>query len=221
MQPHNDNLFRLNSAELAQMLRDVRCECVRRTTAETADACSIIKGHEMAKRAVLVAAAGNHSLLLVGCSGTGKTMLRAMAAELGLHETFEVWMCKCGRFSDINCDCTCTTRQIIAVRNKWPQCEITIEVPRVLEREMHSNLRGTSLEDLRQQLQQRTSGTSLVLGESEKRLLAAAVNDKGLDGHSRDSIVRVARTIANLDGSKAIGLPHLCEAINYRPLREG
>ena len=221
MRSHKDNLFRLNSPELALLLRDVRCECLRRTKAETADSCTIIKGHEMAKRAILVAAAGNHSLLLVGSSGTGKTMLRAMAAELGLHETFEAWMCKCGGCGDMLRTCNCTPRQMIAVRSKWPPCEITIEAPHVAEREMHSNLRGTSIEDLRQQLQRRTSATSMLLDESMKRLLANAVAELCFDGHVRESIIRVARTIANLDGSEAIGLPHLCEAINYRPFRVG
>ena len=84
---------------------------------------------------------------------------------------------------------------------------------------MHSNLRGTSTEDLRQQLQRRISATSMLLDESMKRLLANAVAEMGFDGHVRESIIRVARTIANLDGSEAIGLPHLCEAINYRPFR--
>lgn len=219
MQIDNQKLFRLSDADLAKLLRDVRCECARRSQDETADICGIIKGQEMVKRAVLVAAAGQHSLLTVGPSGTGKTMLRAMAAELGLHESFEAWSCKCGGFGDLLRACNCTPRQLNAVRSKWPACEITIEVPRVPERELHSSLRGTSAEDLRQQLREQITVTSLVLDEASKRLLACSVSEMGFDGHVRDSIVRVARTIANLDGSEAIRPQHLCEAINYRPLR--
>jgi predicted ATPase with chaperone activity len=221
MRPHKDNLFRLSASDLAHLLRAVHAECARRAKAETADSCTIIKGQEAAKRAILVAAAGNHSLLLVGSSGTGKTMLRAMAAELGLHETFEAWMCKCGGCGDMLRTCNCTPWQMIAVRSKWPPCEITIEAPHVAEREMHTSLRGTSTEDLRKQLEQRISSTSMLLDESMKRLLANAVAELGFDGHVRDSIIRVARTIANLEGSEVIGLPHLCEAINYRPFRVG
>jgi predicted ATPase with chaperone activity len=83
---------------------------------------------------------------------------------------------------------------------------------------MNTKVRGTSIEELRQQLQRRISSTSIVLGDGVKRLLENAVAELGFDGHVRASIIRVARTIANLDGSEAIGLPHLCEAINYRPL---
>ena len=54
------------------------------------DAAATIYSNEMAKRAVVVAAAGNHTLLLFGPPNCGKTMMRAAALELGLAQGEEI-----------------------------------------------------------------------------------------------------------------------------------
>ena len=43
--------------------------------------------------------------------------------------------------------------------------------------------------------------------------------EMGLDAAARESVLRVAHTIANLDGRENIEAPHICEAVNYRMLR--
>ena len=85
------NLIGLTDTKLAAVHRQVSNEIERRARIATSghDAAAIIFGNEMAKRAVVVAAAGNHSLLLVGPPNCGKTMMRAAALELGLAQTFE------------------------------------------------------------------------------------------------------------------------------------
>ena len=85
------NLLTLNDNKLSTLHRQAAAEIARRAKAATNghDAASIICGNEMAKRALLVAAAGNHSILFVGPPNCGKTMLRAVALELGLGNTFE------------------------------------------------------------------------------------------------------------------------------------
>ncbi|MCA9270426.1 MAG: ATP-binding protein, partial [Planctomycetales bacterium] len=49
-------------------------------------------------------------------------------------------------------------------------------------------------------------------------LLKAAVNEMGLSARAHDKILRTARTIADLDASPSIDVPHISEAINYRML---
>jgi magnesium chelatase family protein len=49
-------------------------------------------------------------------------------------------------------------------------------------------------------------------------LLKAAMEEMGLSARAHDRILRVARTIADLDAADVIGAAHLSEAINYRTL---
>lgn len=54
------------------------------------------------------------------------------------------------------------------------------------------------------------------LNEKEKDYMTNAYNDMQLTARSYHKILRVARTIADLDGSNNIRIPHLAEAICYR-----
>ena len=54
------------------------------------------------------------------------------------------------------------------------------------------------------------------LDEASTELMRRAFDTMGLTARSYDRILRVARTVADLDGSENIQLHHLAEAIQYR-----
>ncbi len=213
------NLVTLTDSTLAALHRQVANEIARRAKAATNgyDAASIVYANEMAKRAVVVAAAGNHSILFIGPPICGKTMLRAVAWELGLGNTFEVRPCPCGYRNDPRRACECRCSQIERHLRKLPVADINIEMFCPAEREMRSP--GTSIAEMRKQIESKTGYESLELGDESRNLLKAAVSELAIDPDARTRIIAIARTIANLDHGERIEARHLCEAINYRAMR--
>ena len=57
-----------------------------------------------------------------------------------------------------------------------------------------------------------------VLDEPSKRLLEKSFDALGLSARAYDKILRIARTIADLDGSENITAEHITEAVQYRSL---
>ena len=118
--------------------------------------------------------------------------------------------------------------------------DIHIEVPAVAFSELSNNTPGTSSAEIREKVLQarliqakRFSGKSTrvnaqlnsrqlrefcVLGTSERNMLRDAVTQHGLSARAHDKILRVSRTIADLDGHDTIQADHIHEAINYRML---
>jgi magnesium chelatase family protein len=68
------------------------------------------------------------------------------------------------------------------------------------------------------QLNSRQLREFCVLGSSERNMLRDAVTQHGLSARAHDKILRVSRTIADLDGHDSIQSDHIHEAINYRML---
>ena len=61
-----------------------------------------------------------------------------------------------------------------------------------------------------------TSSQFCTLSPEGEELMRDAFDTMGLSARSHDRILRVARTIADLDGSEEIGVEHIAEAIQYR-----
>ena len=72
------------------------------------------------------------------------------------------------------------------------------------------------------QMTSRLMAKYAVLGNDSTQLLKTAMNRLNLSARAYDRILKVSRTIADLEGCADIQMPHVAEAINYRNLdREG
>lgn len=211
-------IIRLSDAELLRLRDEATAEIVRRCPADHPIDLSDIKGQEGAKRALLVAIGGRHSILHLGSTGCGKSMLRSVARQFGLLDTFEARSCPCGYANDPRLACRCTASQIHRHLAKLPDTEITVEVPPVSAREWQAKMKGTSSADFQKQLGGMGEIPPLVLDDTGSQLLRTAASEQGLSAAVLDRTMRIAATIAALDRSDQIGVSHVCEAINYRPL---
>ena len=68
------------------------------------------------------------------------------------------------------------------------------------------------------QMTTRQIRTHCELSADAERLLERAMQQQGLTARAHDRILKVARTIADLDGVESLAVSHLAEAIQYRTL---
>lgn len=153
--------------------------------------------------------------------------------------------CPCGYFGDPLKQCTCTPHQRQRYFQKisgplLDRIDIQIEVPRVKYQEIsgHSSAEESS-QTIKQRVvaaralqQQRFSDSSLTNALMSRRdlekycapdaagaeLLREAFRSLRLSGRGHDRILKIARTIADLDKAENIGVSHIAEAIQYRSL---
>ena len=155
--------------------------------------------------------------------------------------------CPCGYRNDPRRDCHCTLPQIERYMSKisgplTDRLDIHIEVPAVPFKELSAQGGGTPSSAMREAVvraraiqQRRFAGSRTrtngkmthkqirqhcTIDDAGMNLLKAAMTELGLSARAHDKILRVARTIADLDGvpDAAIRTEHLSEAINYRML---
>ena len=118
--------------------------------------------------------------------------------------------------------------------------DIHIEVPSVAFRDLSGGTPGTSSEELRRQvavsrqmqaarfhgsptrhnadMTHRQTRQFCKLDDECQNQLKASMTELGLSARAHDKVLRVARTIADLDQCETIRPNHLNEAINYRML---
>lgn len=151
--------------------------------------------------------------------------------------------CRCGWYGHPSGRCTCTDAAVqkYVARISGPlldRIDLHVRVPSV---EYEAMRRKSTPEDsaavrarvnaARVIQQKRFAGTSVscnaymtpgmiaeycTLDEAGERLMKNAFEKMGLTARSHDRILRVARTIADLDGAEQIESIHLAEAIQYR-----
>lgn len=153
--------------------------------------------------------------------------------------------CPCGFFGDHYRECACTPHQIKRYRQKLSgplldRFDLQIEVPRLTFEELETAVATESSKNIQERVEAardiqrrrlKVCGleNNAEMGKSEleafcqvdnkgKLLLQRAFQHLGLSARAYDRILRVARTIADLDNSIEIKGEHLAEAIQYRAL---
>ncbi len=152
--------------------------------------------------------------------------------------------CPCGNYPDMQ-KCSCTPRQIEQYLGKISQpfldrMDLCIETPRVQYQELEATKKEETSEVIRKRvsiardiqkeryktgkadtnamLGPREIATYVRLGKEEKELMEQAFERLGLTARTYHKILRVARTIADLEQSTEVKSIHLKEAIGYRSL---
>mgnify|MGYP001166110265 CR=1 FL=1 len=153
--------------------------------------------------------------------------------------------CKCGNLLDISKQCTCTPRQIHQYLGKLSgplldRIDIQIEVASVKYSDLESSTEGEKSSTIRERVNrtrkiqlERYKGLNIFsnsqlqpamlnkfckLDSEGKALLRNAFDKLGLSARAHGRILKVARTIADMDESEDIKARHLAEAIQYRSL---
>ena len=151
--------------------------------------------------------------------------------------------CKCGWYGHPSGRCTCSESQVEQYMRRisgplLDRIDMYIEVPSVEYEAMRRREQPESSAVIRQRVnaarevqKQRFAGTEVScnaymtpamigrycrLDDAGEKLMQGAFDRLGLTGRSHDRILRMARTIADLEGAEAIEAPHLAEAIQYR-----
>jgi len=151
--------------------------------------------------------------------------------------------CPCGNASDPQKECICTPNQINNYKRKLSgpildRIDLQIEVPRLNFEKITGDTLAEKSEDVRQRIiksrklqLKRFKNTGIFtnaemnnqqlkkfcqIGEPEKELLRLAINKMQFSPRAYFRLLKVARTIADLEGTKDLKVSHLAEAIQYK-----
>lgn len=152
--------------------------------------------------------------------------------------------CPCGYFGDFVRECTCTSAQIQRYQSRLSgplldRIDMHVEVPPVRMKELHTMEQGSSSAAIRERVrtaralqQQRFTGQKGVynngqmgsnllkkhcrLDDRAAEILHRSIEHLGLSARAYHRILKISRTIADLDMSPEITARHVTEAVQYR-----
>lgn len=151
--------------------------------------------------------------------------------------------CPCGYFGDSEKNCTCSLNEIKRYRGKisgplWDRFDIKIKVPRVKESEVFSKESGETSKVIRERVKRawyiqkerykkekiKFNGKLtpmlikkyIPITEDGENTLKNAMKTLNLTLRSFHKIIKLARTIADLEGIEKVNTSHLLEAISYQ-----
>jgi len=185
-----------------------------------------IKGQEHVKRAIEVAAAGNHTIVLVSIGMLDDTMrLAQIARNTFALAVFVITPCPCGNHGSAERECICTPMQIVKhTQQKRQQTarslgDLFIEVHRPSAEKLLSARRVEPDEHIEQRIAEAAERPAVaheLVDGAAQRLMQAAMRQLQLDQTSTDRMLSVAATVARLAARDTIGPAHLAEAVQYR-----
>ena len=153
--------------------------------------------------------------------------------------------CKCGYYGDSVKKCTCTPAQVHQYRSRisgplLDRIDLHVEVASVSFADLDKKKKGETSAQIKERVNRarqiqlkRYEGCGIysnsqltaalmekycVLGDEQKKILKNAFDNLGLSARAYSRILKVARTIADLEGTDEIRTEHLAEAIQYRSL---
>ncbi len=152
--------------------------------------------------------------------------------------------CPCGYLGDSKKQCTCSEFQVQRYRSRLSgplldRIDIQIEVPRLSPEELlNTKIKSESSADIRKRVikarkiqAQRYKDYKILtnsqltaelikifckLDEKSEELLRTAITRFNLSGRSYDRILKLARTIADIENSENIESAHIAQALQYR-----
>ena len=153
--------------------------------------------------------------------------------------------CPCGYLTDDRHTCTCSPLSILKYRSRisgplMDRIDMQVEVPAVPYEDLKAP-RGSrdsatmraGIVKVRAIQAERYQGSGIRLnadlqgsllerwckvGEAEHSFLEQAVRRLGLSARAYTRVLRIARTIADMEDAEQVEIPHLAEAINFRTM---
>ena len=153
--------------------------------------------------------------------------------------------CPCGHFGSAQRECRCSTYSIMRYRSKisgplLDRIDIHIEVNPLNENELLNSVKAETSTEIRKRVVEarkvqcdrlkgrgKYANSQMETGEIQKfceltmevsNYLKQVIHELKLSARAFDKIVKVSRTIADLDCKEKIELQHVCEAVQYRSL---